>query len=126
FISAFSLAGFPPLSGFWGKFIVIKASLQTSDYLLAATALLVGLLTIFSMSKIWNEAFWKKPTNDELESKALSRAPLYLYSLPIVMLAALSLLIGLVAEPFYQFAEHAAQQLLVPDAYIQAVLGGAP
>ncbi|CZF85580.1 Na(+)/H(+) antiporter subunit D [Grimontia celer] len=94
--------------------------------MLAATALLVGLLTIFSMSKIWNEAFWKKPTNDELESKALSRAPLYLYSLPIVMLAALSLLIGLVAEPFYQFAEHAAQQLLVPDAYIQAVLGGAP
>ncbi|SBS33384.1 Na(+)/H(+) antiporter subunit D [Marinomonas aquimarina] len=126
FISAFSLAGFPPLSGFWGKFIVIKASLQTSDYWLAATALLVGLLTIFSMSKIWNEAFWKKPTNDELESKALSRATLYLYSLPIVMLAALSLLIGLVAEPFYQFAEHAAQQLLVPDAYIQAVLGGAP
>ncbi|CSI95486.1 multicomponent Na+:H+ antiporter subunit D [Vibrio cholerae] len=28
-------------------------------YWLAAIALLVGLLTIFSMTKIWNEVFWK-------------------------------------------------------------------
>lgn len=47
------------LAGFWAKFVLVKASLETGAYLIAATALVVGLLTIFSMTKIWGEAFWK-------------------------------------------------------------------
>lgn len=123
FITAFSLAGFPPLSGFWGKFLVIKASLQTQDYWLAAAALLVGLLTVFSMSKIWNEVFWKKPPHDP-QAQAMTRPMYFFYYVPVVTLALLSLVIGLVAEPFYQFANQAASQLLDPTDYIQAVLGG--
>ena len=58
-IPAFSLAGFPPLSGFWAKFVIVQASLEIGEGLVAGIALLVGLLTIFSMTKIWAEAFWK-------------------------------------------------------------------
>ncbi len=128
-VTAFSLAGFPPLSGFWGKFIVIKASLQTEGYWLAGTALLVGLLTVFSMSKIWNEVFWKKLQRDaneqnEIEEQEITKQVSYLYCIPIATLTVLSLVIGFVAEPFYQFAVEAADQLLVPNAYIQAVLRG--
>lgn len=39
--------------------MVIRASLETGQYILAATALFVGLMTIFSMTKIWSEAFGK-------------------------------------------------------------------
>jgi multicomponent Na+:H+ antiporter subunit D len=123
FITAFSLAGFPPLSGFWGKFLVIKASLQIEGYWLAATALLVGLLTVFSMSKIWNAVFWKKQPSDA-NAQIMTKSTTYLYCIPIVTLMAMSLIIGLVAEPFYQFAMQAALQLLEPKEYIQAVLGG--
>lgn len=123
FITAFSLAGFPPLSGFWGKFLVIKASLQIEGYWLAATALLVGLLTVFSMSKIWNAVFWKKQPSDA-DAQIMTKSTTYLYCIPIVTLTAMSLIIGLVAEPFYQFAMQAALQLLEPKEYIQAVLGG--
>ena len=42
-IPAFSLAGFPPLSGFWAKFLLVKASLEIEAYLIAAIALIVGL-----------------------------------------------------------------------------------
>lgn len=121
-IPAFSLAGFPPLSGFWGKFLVIKASLQTEYYWLAATALLVGLLTVFSMTKIWSEVFWKGAPV-QLQSNDLPTLPRLLYYLPIITLTSITIVIGLAAEPFYQFAFEAAEQLLNPVAYIKAVLG---
>ncbi|HAS4581398.1 TPA: Na+/H+ antiporter subunit D [Vibrio cholerae] len=122
-LAAFSLAGFPPLSGFWGKFLVIKASLAAELYWLAAIALLVGLLTIFSMTKIWNEVFWKDAPA-ALPQETLARSTLGLYALPILVLTLFSLVIGLAAQPFYQFATLAAEQLLTPTAYIHAVLGG--
>lgn len=121
-IPAFSLAGFPPLSGFWGKFLVIKDSLHTEHYTLAATALVVGLLTIFSMTKIWSEAFWK-PQPEETRSVTLPKAVQLLYYTPIIILTSTSLVIGFAAEPFFQFAMGAANQLLVPSAYVDAVLG---
>ncbi|NOI58045.1 Na+/H+ antiporter subunit D [Vibrio coralliilyticus] len=121
-ISAFSLAGFPPLSGFWGKFLVIKASLQTEHYWLAGSALLVGLLTVFSMTKIWNEVFWKAAPQG-VEEKPIAQPTKWLYCAPIAILTALSLTIGLASEPLYQFAVEAAEQLLDPQDYIHAVLG---
>lgn len=122
-IPAFSLAGFPPLSGFWGKLLVIKDSLQTEHYALAATALVVGLLTIYSMTKIWSEAFWKPEPSDS-EAIVLPTLVQRLYYVPIVLLTSTSLIIGFAAEPLFQFAMGAANQLLVPEAYVRAVLGG--
>ena len=48
-----------------------------------------------------------------------------LYLLPIASLTLISLTIGLVAEPIYNFALQAAEQLLQPQLYIEAVLGSA-
>ena len=121
-IPAFSLAGFPPLSGFWGKFLVIKASLQIEHYLLAGTALFVGLLTIFSMTKIWSEAFWK-PAPAASKATPLSFSEKALYYTPIIALAVMTVVIGLAAQPFFVVAEQAASQLLQPAAYVKAVLG---
>src|SRR5690606_35402635 len=55
-IPVLSLAGLQPLSGFWSKFTVIKASLDAGHIGLATSGLLIGLLTLYSMLKIWNEA----------------------------------------------------------------------
>jgi multicomponent Na+:H+ antiporter subunit D len=46
--------------------------------------------------------------------------------LPIAMLAALTLAIGLYAEPLVLVATRAADGLLEPTPYLDAVLGGAP
>jgi multicomponent Na+:H+ antiporter subunit E len=40
---------------------VIKAGLETEHFWLVAVALLVGILTLYSMVKIWAEAFLKAP-----------------------------------------------------------------
>ncbi|MEB3735266.1 proton-conducting transporter membrane subunit [Halopseudomonas pachastrellae] len=58
-IPALSLAGIPPLSGFWAKFVVLKASLEVGAWIAAVFVLLTGVFTLLSMSKIWNESFLK-------------------------------------------------------------------
>ena len=126
-IPAFSLAGFPPLSGFWAKYVLVAASLEIGAWVIAAVALVVGLLTIYSMTKIWAEAFWKAhPDGTEPALSRLSPRDRTRLLLPIAALAAMTLVIGFFPEPFVTFAETAAAQLLDPAAYIATVLGDAP
>jgi len=129
-IPALSLAGLPPLSGFWAKLVVVESSLDAGDIALAATALLVGLLTLYSMVKIWNEAFWKPaPADAERPSAAEwrdARRMRVAMLAPVAGLAAITLSIGLYAEPFVDFSLRAAEQLITRTDYIAAVLGDEP
>ncbi len=120
-IPALSLAGVPPLSGFWAKLFLVWAGLESESYLIAATALGAGLLTLFSMTKIWGEAFWgESPAENERALPGATRLSLYL---PVVLLGAMTLIIGLLVQPFLELALQAADQLLDPQGYIDAVLG---
>jgi multicomponent Na+:H+ antiporter subunit D len=121
-IPALSLAGLPPLSGFWGKLVVIRSGLEAQAWLLAAVALLVGVLTLYSMIKIWNEAFWKAQPEDQRALAWTRRERLATY-LPIVALGALTMTIGLFTEPFAALSLQAAESLLDRQSYIVAVLG---
>lgn len=123
FIPAFSLAGFPPLSGFWAKMILIRASLETGQFVLAALAAVVGLLTVYSMVKIWSEAFWKPhPKAIEKTAAVAPRLDAWMIA-PVVVMAAMTLIIGLSPEPLYQLARAAADELLEPSAYVYTVIG---
>ncbi|ATJ81724.1 Na+/H+ antiporter subunit D [Halomonas beimenensis] len=122
-IPALSLAGMPPLSGFFAKFIVIRAGLEAGAYGVTAVALLVGLLTLFSMVKIWAEVFWKAAPEEQDRASAPGQGELWLMALPAAGLALCTLLIGLQAGPLYALVEASAEQLLAPERYIEAVLG---
>ncbi|MBL0943380.1 MAG: Na+/H+ antiporter subunit D [Hydrogenophaga sp.] len=127
-VPALSLAGLPPLSGFWAKFVVIRSSLEAGHVALAVTALAVGALTLYSMLKIWNEAFWKAPTALSQQAAGAWRArgrERVLLLAPVAALAGITLTIGLWSEPFVDFALRSADQLLGHEAYTQAVLGNA-
>ena len=121
-VPAFSLAGFPPLSGFWSKFTVIRASFESGHPLLGATALFVGILTVYSMFKIWNSVFWERAP--KASTAPLTPKETSLYLIPVGTLALATVLIGIFAEPAFQYADLAAAQLLDPTPYINAVLGG--
>ena len=127
-IPALSLAGIPPLSGFWAKFVVIKAGLEIDQMFIVGVALFVGLLTLFSMTKIWNEAFWKDDPrggenilSDNFSTITLAKKILMMS--PIIILALITIVIGFNAEPFFKIANSAAAQLLNPNEYISKVLG---
>jgi len=124
-ISAFSLAGFPPLSGFWAKFALVLAGLEAKEYLLVFFALITGFLTLYSMTKIWNEVFWKKDPKEEETDEINEEEPvnIKLKMIPVAFVTIIILALGVFAEPVFSFAEMTAEQLLNPHIYIDAVLG---
>lgn len=121
-VPALSLAGIPPLSGFWAKLLIVQASLDAADLAMAAVALVVGLFTIFSMIKIWNEAFWKAPP-DGAVAVTPSRRDLRFLCAPVAMLAVLTICVGLGAGPAFDLAQRASAELLDPRSYARAILG---
>ena len=123
-IAALSLAGMPPLSGFMAKFIIVRAGIEAGAWVAVFFALLVGLLTLYSMIKIWNEVFWKAPaeTPQEMPSPGQSHS-LFFYYLPIVLFVVMTVLLGVAIQPIYEIADQSAAQLLDTSGYIEAVLG---
>ncbi len=120
-ISAFSLAGFPPLSGFWAKLVVVLAGARVEAWPIVAVALLVGLLTLYSMTKVWQAAFWTPlPAGERMQER-----PSALLYAPAVGLALLTLAMGLWSGPFLALTEAAANELMDPSIYVRAVLGEA-
>lgn len=119
-LSAFSLAGMPPLSGFFGKFFILKAAYLDTQWILLFTGIAVGGLTLFSMVKIWNQAFWKALPEGEKEPEIkVGAGPILSASL----LALSIVLIGVFAGPLFDFAIKAGDQIVDPSSYTQAVLG---
>ncbi len=130
-VPALSLAGIPPLPGFWAKLTLIRAGLEIQQYAIVAAALGVSVLTLYSMTKIWAEAFWKTaPAGTAIEAAAekdllgpFTQRDWLISLLPIVSLVVLTVLIGLAAEPIFQLSFAAADQLMNPAGYVAAVLG---
>lgn len=56
-VAALSLAGIPPLSGFWAKLLVMQAALSTHHFIAVSIAAIVSLFTLYSMIKIWRFMF---------------------------------------------------------------------
>lgn len=108
-IPALSLVGVPPLSGFWAKFIVVREALDQGQVVWAISALLVSFLTLYSMMKIWSEAFWKKHPDDVWRLPTNTRLrPAWVATLG---LATLTLAISLFPEQLYRFAAAAVATL---------------
>lgn len=119
-IQAFSLAGVPPLSGFWGKYAIILVGLEEHRYWLVVAALIASILTLVSMLKIWLGAFWEKlPEDGTAEAEAPGSARVM--TAIVCVLTIISLAVGFGAEYFFGIAETAAKSLMNPSEYREAV-----
>ena len=127
-LAALSLAGIPPLSGFFSKLSLLFAAASSFNYGIAAVSLVVSLLTLFSMSKIWSEVFWKpapEPAagHTEIDARAADQISAWRIAFPAALLVALTILIGLAAGPMLTLATVAAEQLMAPQEYTTFLLG---
>jgi multicomponent Na+:H+ antiporter subunit D len=121
-VPAFSLAGFPPFPGFWGKLTLVQAGLEQERWIIVGVALLVGLLTLLVVAQVWGRAFWQAreeglPVSGTLGTRTLLNGP-------VAALALALFLLGCYAEPVFAFAHQAAVHLTDTGPYVQAVLGG--
>ncbi len=118
-ISALSLAGLPPLSGFIAKFSMVWATVDSQLWWVMAATIITGLFTLYSMLKIWNEVFWKDhPDPDWQFNKSTATRRL----VPVSFLAFFIILLGLAGGPLFDICLRAGEQLIEPSGYIQAVL----
>jgi multicomponent Na+:H+ antiporter subunit D len=122
-LPALSLAGVPPLSGFFAKLALLQASLAIGQYGIVAAALITSLLTLLAVSRLWSEIFWKPyPRRRPLALPRFSARNAMLWA-PLAALAATVVLLGVAIGPAFRLASEAGQQLFDPSAYLLAVLG---
>lgn len=123
FVPAMALAGIPPLSGFWAKFAVIRSGLEIQEYWIVAIGLFVSVWTLYSMTKIWTYVFMRKrPDSVDQTMIALSNRSWWLRWSPTIGIGLITVLMGIFAGPLFDLSVAAAEQLLSPETYIEAVL----
>lgn len=74
----FSMAGIPPLAGFFGKFLVFTAAVEAGFWWLAVIGLVTSVLSAFYYIRIIKIAFFDEPTDDgEFDAADVSLRAVY-------------------------------------------------
>ncbi len=128
-IAALSLVGLPPLSGFFGKYLLIAQSFTRggpAGIFLAIVAVATGALTLLSMAKIWSYGFWSPAPEGSMsmtrpDDFRPQRRAAGLWATTILVVAALC--IGLFAGPLFEVAKVAGTSVAMPNEYVEAALG---
>jgi len=60
-----SLAGIPPLAGFWGKYFIFLSLIQTGHYALASIAVLYAVVGLYYYMRIANAMLMRQPIEAE-------------------------------------------------------------
>jgi multicomponent Na+:H+ antiporter subunit D len=122
----FSLVGIPPLSGFWPKIYLFQEAFVDKQYFFIAALIIGSLVTMYVISKMWADVFWKDmPQGVNYEDKFKDEPPFkkILIVLPILILCSVTLYIGFNAENIITVVDRITNELLDTSPYIRTVLG---
>jgi len=81
-VGALSIAGVPPLGGFWSKLIIIMALVQANQWPLAVVAVLASVLTLWYYLLIQRKAFFGQ-LNERW--KAVKEAPFWMAAASVIL-----------------------------------------
>ena len=100
-IAVLSLAGIPPLSGFFSKEWIVHEAKEAGDPIAFAFVLTAAVLTIYYGFRLWFQLFTGEP--NEVAKKAREAYPVML--IPLFVLAALTFLVGIFHQPIIHLIE---------------------
>ena len=114
-IAVLSLAGIPPLSGFFSKEWIVHEAKEAGDPIAFAFVLTAAVLTIYYGFRLWFQLFTGEP--NEVAKKAREAYPVML--IPLFVLAALTFLVGIFHQPIIHLIEEHAH---IPHDWALTVL----
>ena len=135
-VLALAVSGLPPFSGFWPKVMLVEASLGAGRPWLAGAILVSGFLTTIAVGRVWLYAFWRggpEGTPDgvaiavevrQAGGAAISAGTGATLWIPLLVLAALVVVIGLLPQTMFELTQRGAADLVDPWPYIRSVFGG--
>ena len=119
---AFSIVGFPPFSGLFGKVTIVLAAATPGDWrswVAITTIIIASFGALLSMMRVWKRVFWGRPMQHY--PKALNVRAKLLAPSALLMLMSLGMFIG--AGPLWAASTAAVDSLLDVNSYTTAVLG---
>ncbi|MFD1852015.1 Na+/H+ antiporter subunit D [Oceanobacillus bengalensis] len=118
FIVMLSLAGIPPFSGFIGKVLVGQGTVEAGSYVLLTLAFISSIFVLYSLLRIFLGCFWGETIISIEDKVPMKRGWLF----PSILLTFATIGLGLGAEFLAPYVSDAANTLLDPEVYIDAVL----
>ena len=122
---AFSVIGFPPFSGLWGKLSLVFAAARPADlasWVVIAAIIVASFGAMLAMFRVWREVFWGKPMQRFPENLNVRGALLA----PSASLMLISLCMFIAAGPLWGAVTESVDALLDVPSYTSAVLGPDP
>jgi multicomponent Na+:H+ antiporter subunit D len=118
FLAVFlSVAGFPPMVGFWGKVALFDAMTASGRWAGMLVALAGSAVVLASVAQAWSLGAWRD-----------APAPLADSSFPLPRIAPIAFLVGVIAAtsvapgPLFELAERGARELQDVEGYQEGVL----
>ncbi|WP_431803405.1 Na+/H+ antiporter subunit D [Microbacterium sp. bgisy203] len=139
FIPAVNLGGLPPFSGFIGKYALFDAAAEVGTpimYVLIVGGIITSLLTLYTLMRAWNLAFWREDDDHADEQAVVGRIE-YLGDapaadeqnerrvIPRIMTAttagmvAVTLSLTVFAGPLYALCANIGEALMHPVSLVQ-------
>ena len=122
FLVMCALVGIPPLSGFIGKVLIGQGAIENGSYVLLALGFGSSVIVLYSLLRIFLASFYGETSISKEDKMPLPRSAL----LSFILLAICIVALGLGAESIASYVNDAAQTLMNPSIYIDAILTTTP
>lgn len=119
FLTMLALAGIPPLSGFLGKVLIGQGAVESGNYVLLAIGFASSVIVLYSLLRIFLASFFGEASISEEDKVRIPKRAYVAFVASAVIIVAL----GIGAESLAPFVENAAQTMVNPSMYIEAILG---
>ncbi len=106
FIGGLSVAGIPPVAGFFGKASLIRAALADDRPWLVGLIVLGGALSLLYMIQPFIRIFWADPEHESEHPSPIDRR-VFVFGLAVLLVV-----IGIWPQPLLSLSDHAAAVLL--------------
>lgn len=129
-VLVFSASGLPPFLGFWPKLTLVQTGLEMQNTWLTVAILLNGFLTAIAGARLWAHIFLRAGPfgtpdgTSEIKLEKMSDRERWFGLIPVSILTACIVALGLWPQPLFERVMDAANGLNYPTPYIESVFGG--